>query len=65
MKKKAKIECYRNVGDCIAGDQIRVECRTPGKWKLYRRTGQHQGSVCIVKKDAKATILKSYTNIQK
>ena len=65
MKKKEKTKCYRNVGDCIVGDQIYVECRKPDKWKLIRRTGQHQGSVCTVKKDAKATILKAYTNIQK
>jgi hypothetical protein len=64
MKKKGKIKYYRNVGDSIAGDQIRVECRKPGKWKLFRRTGQHQGQVCKVEKDAKATILKAYTNIQ-
>ena len=65
MKKKAKIKCYRNVGDSVAGDLIRVECRKPGDWKLYRRTGQHQGHFYTAKKDAKATILKSYTNIQK
>lgn len=62
MKNKAKTKWYRNVGDCIAGDQIRVEYRKPGDWN--RRTGQHQGHVCKAEKDAKATILKAYTNIQ-
>jgi hypothetical protein len=63
MKKKTP--CYRNVGACIEGDPIRVKCQAKGKWKMIQKSNQHRGSYCIIKKDAKATILKSYTNLQK
>jgi len=55
---------YRNVGDMVCGDTIKVECRDPGKWKLIQMSGQHKGSICIAKKNAKATIVKSYTNVK-
>jgi hypothetical protein len=56
---------YRNEGDSIAGDQIYVVCMKPDQWKLIQRSGQHKGSCCVAKKDAKARILKAYTNIKK
>jgi len=59
-------KCYRNVGDCIEGDSIRVECQKPGKkWKLFQKSNQHRGMRCVVKKDAKAIIIKQYKNLQK
>ena len=64
MKKKTKAKCYRNVGDSVAGDQIRVECRKPGDWNLFKMSGQHNGWKCTAKKNAKATVLRSYTNIK-
>jgi len=63
MKKKK--ECYRNVGDCIEGHSIRVESQKQSRWKLFQKSKQHRAKRCVIKKDAKATILKSYTNIQK
>ena len=66
MKKKVKKKvCYRNVGDCIEGDSIRVESRIQTQWKLFRMTNTHQGKRCVIKKNAKATIIRSFTNIQK
>lgn len=62
MKKKV---CYRNVGDCIEGDSIRVESQKQGKWVLIQKSKQHKGKRCVIKKNAKATIIKSYTNLQK
>jgi phage protein U len=56
---------YRQEGDSIAGDQIRVSCMKPEQWILFQKSGQHKGSYCIAKKDAKAKILKAYTNIKK
>jgi hypothetical protein len=55
----------RAKGDCIAGDKIKVECRKPGNWVLFRMSGQHKGIMCVAEKNAKATILKEYTNIRK
>lgn len=56
---------YRQEGDSIAGDQICVSCMKPREWKLFQKSGQHKGSFCIAEKDAKAKILKAYTNIKK
>ncbi len=64
MKQQEKKKCYRNIGDCIEGDQIRVECMKVGKWKLIRKSGQHKGQLCKAEKDARATILRTYTNIK-
>lgn len=55
----------RSKGDCIAGDAIKIECRKPGKWTLFNMSGKHKGAVCVAEKNAKATILKEYTNIRK
>lgn len=62
--EKPKRKCGRDVGACVEGDSIYVECRKPGKWTLLRRTGQHQGHACKARKHAKATLLRSYTNIK-
>jgi len=62
MKKKT---CYRNIGDCIEGDSIRVESQIQKQWRLVQKSKQHKAKRCIIKKDAKATIIKSYTNLQK
>ncbi len=56
--------CLRAPGDCIEGDSIYVECRKKGKWKLFRMSGQHQGVQCTAKTNAKAVILRKYTNIK-
>jgi hypothetical protein len=66
MKKKGGGKaCYRNVGDCIEGDAIRVVSQRQDKWKILQKSSQHKGRSCVVRKDAKATILKTYTNLQK
>jgi len=62
MSKKPP--CYRNIGDCVKGDSLRIECRSIGKWKLFQYSGNHKGSRCTVKRNAKATILQSYTNVK-
>lgn len=56
---------HRTVGDSIVGDHIYVQCMKPGDWCLFQKSGQHKGSCCIAKKDAKAKIEKAYTNIKK
>jgi len=56
--------CLRDLGDCIEGDSIYVECRKKGKWKLFRMSGQDKGVKCTAKKNAKAIILREYTNIK-
>lgn len=56
---------YRQQDDSIAGDQIFVRCMKPEQWRLFQKSGQHKGSCCVAKKDAKAKILKAYTNIKK
>lgn len=65
MNQQQKENCYQDFGDCIEGDSIRVECRKYTKWKLFRKSKQHKGSTCKISKNAKATILKSYTNVEK
>ena len=50
-------------GDSIAGDHIRVTCRKKGAWTEIRKSGQHNGHQCEAKKDAKAEIVKAYTNV--
>jgi len=57
--------CLRNIGDCIEGDILYIECQDPEKWKIFRKSGQHRGHKCKAKKGAKAIILRSYTNIKK
>jgi hypothetical protein len=61
---KKKKSCLQEVGDCVQGDSVRVECRKPADWKLFRMTEQHKGWRCVAKKNAKATILKKYTNVK-
>lgn len=60
--------CYRDIGDCIKGDSIYIECRKRPKereWKLFQKTHIHKGSCCKIKKGAEARILQSYTNVEK
>lgn len=52
----------RNDGDRISGERILVKCRSPGKWELYRMTGQHNGHKTTAKKNATAIIEAGYTN---
>ncbi|RLB35555.1 MAG: hypothetical protein DRH20_10905 [Deltaproteobacteria bacterium] len=65
MSKKGRKfkNCSRKPYDCIEGDHIYIQCNAPGKWKVFRKSGQHKGQACDAKKDAKAILLKSYTNI--
>ena len=55
--------CQRKAQACIEGDIIYIECRTTGKWKKLQMSGQHNGRWCKAKKNAKAIILQSYTNV--
>ena len=48
---------YRNEGDTISGDAIRVECRDPGKWQLFQMSGKHKGSYCLAGKTRKLSFL--------
>ncbi len=62
MPEKTKT-CLREQGDCIEADSIYIECRKYSNWKLFQKSGTHKGSRCKIQKDAKATILKKYTNV--
>lgn len=53
----------RHPGDNIAGDRLDIQCQKRGKWKLFGKSGQHKGSQTTAEKDARATIVKSYTNV--
>jgi hypothetical protein len=55
---------YRAVGDAIEGDIISIECRKYSKWQVFRMSGQHKGSRCLIEKNAKAKIKRAYTNIK-
>lgn len=67
MKKRVKFQdCVRDENACIEGDSIYVECRKPpAKWYLKQMSGQHKGSSATINKNAKAIILKSYTNVER
>lgn len=65
MTGMGKRPCYRNAGDCIEGDQIYVRAMKPGKWVLIRKSNQHNAMKCIAKKDAKAELIRAYTNVKK
>jgi hypothetical protein len=56
---------YTNPGDSIRGDAIRVEGRKFSRLILFQMSKQHKGTCCTVEKNAKATILKAYTNVKK
>jgi len=56
--------CSRKANDCIEGDTVYIECRKPGVWKLFRMSTQHHGNCCKARMNAKAIILKSYTNVK-
>jgi len=64
MKQLRRKDCRREEGACIEGDTIYVQCQKPGKWTLFRKSEQHRGSHCKADKDAKAVLLKKYTNIR-
>jgi hypothetical protein len=57
-------DCYREEGACIEGDTIYVECRKPGRWKLIRMSGRHEGRSCKAEKNAMALLLRKYTNVK-
>ena len=63
-KHKRFQNCLRDINSCIEGDSIYIECRKPSNWKLFQMTAQHKGSSCNARKNAKAIILKSYTNVK-
>lgn len=50
------------VGAEIRGDKILVSARKFNKPELVRRSGQHHATEMIVEKDARAKIVRSYTN---
>ena len=52
----------KDVGSEIRGDKILVSGRKFNKAELVRRSGQHHATEMIVEKDARARILRSYTN---
>jgi hypothetical protein len=62
-KKTIFVNCSQDVDDCIAGDSLYIECMKPGQWNLIKKSNRHKGSACTAKKDAKAIILKKYTNL--
>jgi hypothetical protein len=55
-------KCSRKENACIEGDAIYIECRKPDDWRLFRMTNNHNGHRCKAKKNAKAILLKTYTN---
>ena len=55
---------YRGKGDAIEGDRIYARCQKPGKWKEYRKSGQHNAHKCKLLKDAYAIIEKPFTNVK-
>lgn len=57
-------DCYQEVNDCVKGDKLRIVCRKKNNWKKRRHTGQHNAQVCVVEKNAKATIVRAYTNVK-
>ncbi|KKK78154.1 hypothetical protein LCGC14_2846390 [marine sediment metagenome] len=56
--------CRRAEEDCIAGDQLLIVCMKPKDWQLDRITKSHRGKYCIARKNAKAKVLRSYTNVK-
>ena len=50
----------RDPGDKISGEHIIVECRKPGKWQIFRMSGQHNGWRVSAKKNATARIEHGY-----
>lgn len=52
----------KNTG--IQGDHIYITCQKPGKWILFRKSEKHRAKECHAQKDAKAIILKPYTNVK-
>lgn len=64
MKKDVVFkDCCHNPGDCLEAFSIYVQCQKTGKWSLIRKSDQHRGNACTIRKDAKAIILKRYTNV--
>jgi hypothetical protein len=48
----------------IRGDKVLVSCRQqPGKWGKVRRSENHHAFEAVLKQDARARILKRYTNV--
>jgi hypothetical protein len=54
----------RDPGDKISGEHIIVKCRKPGRWEMYRMSGQHKGWGTSAKKNAQAEIEQGYTYVQ-
>gem|GEM_PF-2149538 len=54
--------CLREPNNCVEGDQLYIECKKKGRWELIQKSGQHKGSSCTVKKNAKAIVLRKFTN---
>lgn len=54
----------REQGDALAGDQILIECRKPGKWQTVRGSEQHHYFTTIASKNAYAVIVRRFTNVK-
>ena len=62
--RKKEHNVHRNEGDAVAGDQILIECRKPGKWSSTRGSGTHNYFETVIQKNAYAVISKTFTNIK-
>lgn len=49
----------------IPGDKILVSARKFNRSELVRLSGQHHATEVVVEKDARAKILRSYTNLKR
>lgn len=65
VKKEEHENLFTKKGDAIQGDQIFARCQRYTDWILFRKSDQHKGSRCTLKKDAYARIERAFTNIQK
>ena len=51
-------------GDKISGEHLIVKCRTPGKWKMFRMSAQHNGWRVSAKKNATAVIEQGFKHVE-
>ncbi|MFH1758382.1 MAG: hypothetical protein ABH969_10080 [Pseudomonadota bacterium] len=65
-RKKNAGRVFREQGDAIEGDHIRIYCRKPSSWKgKVRLSDSHHYFMADARKNAQAIILSGYTNLQK
>jgi len=65
-RKKHVLVTYREPGSAIAGDEILIYCRKPGKWKSKITTGKgHHQFKTTAKMNALAVLRRTFKNLQK